>query len=221
MKTKEFDKSKVAQIPARIGFGEDSHHTGQADPSSRAKPMKLGGVLVEGNRKDYNIRGYLYSPDSNTDGDAVIHAIFNSVSSALGDYPVGHYFKGIMESSRPILDAAVQMLNSSPYVLMNMVIAIEGQRPRIVPLIPQMQNNLSIAFHVNRDMIGITATSGEDLTSFGKGEGIRVTVTIMLMEKGIYEGLMKTIEFRKETKSCDGMKDDERDNTIPNERNYQ
>jgi len=179
-------------IPFRIGFGEDSHHIRRVSDREvitfTNEFLHLGGVMVD----------KYVSPDSNSDGDAIIHATFNAISSAFGLNPVGYYFKGKMNSSQPILNTAVDILNESPYIMMNMVISIEAKEPKIIPLIPLIQKNLSSTFSsdeykVNPDQIGITVTSGEGLSKYGLGEGIHVTVTVMLIDE-VFKELFNLLE---------------------------
>jgi 2-C-methyl-D-erythritol 2,4-cyclodiphosphate synthase len=60
-------------------------------------------------------------------------------------------------------------------------ISIECQIPKITPKIPEMRNNIARILKISEQSIGITATTGENLTEFGKGNGISV-FTIVTVE---------------------------------------
>ncbi len=175
-------KVELKRIGLRIGFGEDSHHikriTDEVKKDRKLKLLHVGGVLVDG----------YYSPDSNSDGDAVIHATFNAIASSVGLYPVGYYFKGEMDSSRPILLAARQILDDNDLRLLNLVINIEGKEPKIFPIIPKIKENYSEVFGISPDRIGVMATSGENLSDYGRGLGYHVIVTCLVFDNPDAEG---------------------------------
>ena len=58
--------------------------------------------------------------------------------------------------------------------IIHVSISIECKKPRISPKINEMRKCLSDLLNIGEESIGITATSGEDLTEFGKGKGINV-----------------------------------------------
>ncbi len=45
-----------------------------------------------------------------------------------------------------------------------------------------MKEKIANTCEINRSQVGITATTGEDLTSFGKGEGLQCICIITTME---------------------------------------
>lgn len=64
---------------------------------------------------------------------------------------------------------------------MHISISIEARRPHFSDYIMLMRMKISELTGVSSDHIGITATSGEGLTEFGRGEGIQV-FTIITVE---------------------------------------
>jgi 2-C-methyl-D-erythritol 2,4-cyclodiphosphate synthase len=50
---------------------------------------------------------------------------------------------------------------------------LECRRPKILPLLPAMTARVAELLSTGPEDVGITATSGEGLTDFGKGLGIQ------------------------------------------------
>ena len=57
---------------------------------------------------------------------------------------------------------------------------IEGKKPRIDPHEEKIKENLAKILNINKQNIGITATSGEELTEFGKGLGLQCSSVVTL-----------------------------------------
>lgn len=151
-----------------IGIGQDSH---RFDTNGT---MTLGGVKIEGVPK---LKG-------NSDGDVILHALYNAVSSALGGRSIGPLAdpmaeEGTIESDK-YLHVVLQQAQEQGYGPYNVSISLEGSQPKIEPLVDQLKENLSQLLRIDPSRIGITATTGEDLSSFGRGEGIHCTCVVSL-----------------------------------------
>jgi 2-C-methyl-D-erythritol 2,4-cyclodiphosphate synthase len=152
-----------------IGIGEDSHAFGSD------KKLILGGVVFEGEK------GLI----AHSDGDVVRHALFNAVSSALGGRSIGFYFPDTNidqknMNSENYIRSAVAMLKEKNCVVENISISIEAKKPKIEPKSEEMKKKIASSFGIDPSSVGITATTGEGLTSFGKGEGIRVVAVVSI-----------------------------------------
>lgn len=157
----------------RIGMGTDSH----AFVPAKGKRLMLGGVHID-------------HPDAlqgDSDGDVLLHAAFNAIMSAIGDRGLGHYFnKNNMDrygASEAILGLAMEKATEKGYRVNNVSITVEGQQPRLEKHIPAMQKRIGEILNVEPDCVGITVTSGETLSAFGKGEGIYGQAVILLYKK--------------------------------------
>ena len=58
--------------------------------------------------------------------------------------------------------------------IIHLSISIECKTPKISPKIEDMRKNIARILNVSENSVGITATTGEGLTEFGKGNGISV-----------------------------------------------
>ena len=56
--------------------------------------------------------------------------------------------------------------------------SIECKIPKIGPKVDEMRKNIARILNVEKNCVGITATTGEGLTEFGKGNGISVFVCL-------------------------------------------
>ena len=148
----------------RIGFGMDSH----AFSENKEKPLILGSFVVP------NETGL----EADSDGDVVLHALFNAISQAIGDRSLGYYAiplfkeKGITDS-REYLKIMLDKLNSARYILNNAGITIEAKKPKLEQYSEKIRESLCSILKINQDRIGINFTSGDGLTSFGQGRGMQ------------------------------------------------
>ena len=153
----------------RSGVGEDSHRFDQSGV------MMIGGVTIENLPKLH----------ANSDGDVILHALFNAISSALGEESLGKTAdpmveQGIIDSSK-FLEVILKEMADRNFRLSNVSISLECAVPKIDPLVPHLKDALARLLKINPQQIGITASSGEELTSFGRGEGIRCSCIVTLV----------------------------------------
>ena len=147
----------------KVGIGQDSHRFDFENKSN--KKLILAGVVFEDETPML----------ANSDGDVVLHAITNAISgittkNILGDV-TGKLLKDGVIDSKVYLREALKYLKGK---IIHVSISIECKKPRISPKISEMRKCLSDLLNIGEESIGITATSGEDLTEFGKGNGINV-----------------------------------------------
>ena len=147
----------------RVGIGQDSH---KIDYSNQNKKLILAGIEFEEN----------FSLLANSDGDVVLHAITNALSgitckNILGKISDEMCNKMGIKNSEEYLKEALKYLNEP---INHISISIECKVPKISPKIDEMRKNIARILNINENCIGITATSGEELTEFGKGNGINV-----------------------------------------------
>jgi 2-C-methyl-D-erythritol 2,4-cyclodiphosphate synthase len=115
----------------------------------------------------------------NSDADVVLHALTNALSGLTTRNILGRRAdilcqeQGITDSSA-YLGEALQDLRESGWVLVHLSFSIEAARPRLAVWIDPMRRRLAELTGLAPQHIGLTATSGEGLTAFGRGEGIQV-----------------------------------------------
>jgi len=145
----------------KVGIGQDSH---RFEIENTGKELILGGVSFEG-----------LGMSANSDGDVVLHAITNAISGVtckniLGEVADNMCRNGITDSKEYVKEA-LKYLNEK---IEHISITIEGKTPKISPKIEEMRKSIAEILNITTSQIGITATTGEGLTEFGKGNGISV-----------------------------------------------
>ncbi|MFH1642234.1 MAG: 2-C-methyl-D-erythritol 4-phosphate cytidylyltransferase [Nanoarchaeota archaeon] len=159
---------------SRVGFGQDSHRFISDNSDQKDKKLYLGGVLIE------NEPGL----EANSDGDVILHALFNALSQAVGGRSLGFYADKMCSSgitdSKEYLKKALQLVSEREYQITNIGIMFEGKHPNISVYEDQIKKSIASLCSIDPSNIGITATSGEDLTSWGKGQGVQAFSIVSL-----------------------------------------
>ena len=146
----------------KVAIGQDSH---RFDFEDKNKKLILGGVIFEDS----------IPLSGNSDADVVLHSITNAVSgitckNILGKIADDMCKAGITDSEE-YLKEALKYLNEK---IVHLSISIECKTPKISPKIEDMRKNIARILNISENSVGITATTGEELTEFGKGNGISV-----------------------------------------------
>ncbi|MBE6105557.1 2-C-methyl-D-erythritol 2,4-cyclodiphosphate synthase [Anaerovibrio lipolyticus] len=145
----------------RFGMGYDVHQL------TENRKLIIGGVDIPFEK------GLL----GHSDADVLLHAIADALlgAAALGD--IGKHFpdtdaryKGI--SSIILLEHVGKLLHEKGYSVGNVDATIVAQRPKMLPHIPQMRENIANALNVDVDRINVKATTEEHLGFTGNGQGI-------------------------------------------------
>lgn len=145
----------------RFGMGYDVHQLVEN------RKLIIGGVDIP-----YE-KGLL----GHSDADVLLHAISDALlgAAALGD--IGKHFpdtdpryKGA--DSLKLLEEVGNLLAEKGYVVGNVDATIVAQKPKMLPHIPQMRENIARVLCVDIDQINVKATTEEHLGFTGSGQGI-------------------------------------------------
>ena len=144
-------------------IGQDSHRFTQEE-----KPLLLGGVLLPGEP----------GLEANSDGDVLLHALTNAVSGLTGrnilGAPADALCRAGMTDSRAYLREALKDLEALGGRIVHVSFSVEARRPHLAAHIPAIRASVAELLGIAPAHVGLTATSGEGLTAFGRGEGIQV-----------------------------------------------
>ena len=145
----------------RIGHGYDVHRL------VTGRKLILGGVDIE----------WDYGLDGHSDADVLIHAIMDALlgAAAMGD--IGKLFpdtdpsyKGI--SSLLLLKAVGKELKNRDYIIGNIDATIVAQKPKLLPYIGTMVDNIAGVLEIESTRVNVKATTEESLGFTGRKEGI-------------------------------------------------
>ena len=144
-----------------VGIGQDSHKF-LVGPSE--KKCVIGGVVFE------NVPGM----DADSDGDVVLHSLCNALTSImhvplLGDICIQLCKQGICDS-RVYVQKGLEYFKF--FEIAHVAFTIEGAKPRLQASCVAIRESVANLLHINLDQVGITITSGDGLTEFGKGHGL-------------------------------------------------
>ena len=145
----------------RIGLGYDVHKLVEK------RELIIGGVKIP---YDKGLLGH-------SDADVLLHAIMDSLlgACALGDigkhFPdTDNRFKGI--SSILLLKETGKLISEKGYKINNIDATIIAQKPKMLPHIEEMRQNISKALNISIDQINVKATTEEGLGFTGQMLGI-------------------------------------------------
>lgn len=156
----------------RIGIGQDSHKFAKS-----RKPLVLGGIVLA---KTGGLAG-------NSDADVILHSLANALSSAIGGDSLSTWFdemvEGGVKDSQKAVAAIFLKLKAERYKVENVSICVEAKKPYVkIEDAHKMKKLIAHLLSVGEGQVGITFTSGEELTPFGRGLGIAAFSAVIISE---------------------------------------
>ena len=153
----------------RIGFGYDVHKLVEG------RKCIICGVDIP---HDKGLLGH-------SDADVAIHALCDAIlgAAALGDigrlFPdTDNEFKGI--DSRILLSRVMERVNDAGFEIGNVDITIAAQKPKMMPHIEKMRENIAQTLECDISAVSIKATTTEKLGFEGREEGISAYAVVLL-----------------------------------------
>lgn len=163
----------MSNIVSVCTIGQDSHRFGDEAPGIS---IRLGGIDIPFDRPLV----------ANSDGDVVFHAITNAISGFTGVNILGGEADKIC-LQEGIKDSSVYLKKALEYMkegrIIHCSLTVECLRPKLMPHIPAMKESIGNILGIPVSSVGITATTGEGLTEFGRGEGIQVFCTLTFVRE--------------------------------------
>ncbi len=154
----------------RVGQGFDVHKF------SKDRKLILCGVEIP---HDKGLLGH-------SDADVATHALMDALlgATALGD--IGKHFPDTDEKykgavSLKLLEQVVLLVKRKGYSISNADITIIAQKPRLLPYIPQMKNNIAKTMGLSADRVNVKATTTEKLGFCGREEGIAAEAVCLII----------------------------------------
>ena len=142
----------------RVGFGYDVHKL------TEGRRCVICGVDIP------HTKGLL----GHSDADVAIHALCDALlgAAAMGD--IGRLFPDTAAEfkdidSRILLRTVVKKLDEAGFSVGNADITIAAQKPKLMPYIDQMRDNMASDLEVAPDCVNVKATTTEKLGFEGRG----------------------------------------------------
>ena len=156
----------------RVGFGYDVHRLAEGEE------FWLGGIKLE------HVKGCV----AHSDGDVLIHAICDALLGAANMRDIGYHFPDTSSDfknidSKILLKKSVELIASKGYRIGNIDSTIALQKPKIKPLIDEMQKVLAGVMDIDPEDIAIKATTTEKLGFVGTEEGIAAYATVLIVKE--------------------------------------
>ena len=150
-----------------VGIGYDVHRL------ITGRKLILGGVDVP---FDKGLEGH-------SDADVLIHAICDAIFGALGEGDLGHFFPNSdarwrNAASKLFLQEAARQITFHDGHIVNLDSTLVIQQPKIAPHLSAMKGHIAVALGINPRLVGIKATTNENLGFVGREEGIAALAVV-------------------------------------------
>jgi 2-C-methyl-D-erythritol 2,4-cyclodiphosphate synthase len=153
----------------RVGIGYDVH------PLKPGRALILGGVHID------HPRGL----DGHSDADVLCHAVIDALLGAAALGTIGEHFpaddpkyEGV--SSVELLAMAANMVEEAGYLVTNVDSVVIAEEPRLQPHLAEMALQLADRLGLDRDLVGVKATSPEGLGALGRREAIAAQAVVLI-----------------------------------------
>ena len=144
----------------RSGIGFDAHQL------KKGTDLYIGGVKID---SDLGSLGH-------SDGDALIHALADSLLGAAGMGDIGQYFPSEEKEwknakSEIFLFEVKKILIDNGFKISNIDCTVILQKPKINTYIKSIRNNISRILELNKNYVSIKATTTDYLGYIGDSKG--------------------------------------------------
>lgn len=169
----DFDALREHHMPAfRVGQGYDAHRL------IEGRKLILCGVDVP----------HTMGLDGHSDADVAVHALMDAILGAMGEGDIGRLFpdndpqfKGI--SSMILLEHVMNRVHDRGFCIANADITIVAQKPKLMPYMQQMKQNVSAGMGIPGECVNVKATTTERMGFEGEQLGISAQAVVLLVRK--------------------------------------
>ena len=122
-----------------------------------------------------------------SDADVALHALSDAILGAAALRDIGYHFpdsdpKWEGADSRALLRRCVELVAEKGYSISNVDVTVIAQKPKMLPYIPQMRQNVADALSLPLDRVNVKATTTERLAFEGREEGISAQAVCMVAQ---------------------------------------
>ena len=123
-----------------------------------------------------------------SDADVALHAISDAILGAAGAGDIGQWFPDNDPAfkdadSGKLLQTIMQSNDLANYTIGNVDLVIICQKPKILPRVPAMKENLAKLLNCSPEQVSIKGKTTEGLGYTGRGEGIAAQAAVILKKR--------------------------------------
>jgi len=153
----------------RVGLGYDVH------AFADGRRLVLGGIEVPCDR---GLRGH-------SDADVLVHALMDALLGALREGDIGEHFPDSDSayegaSSIDLLERVAALVRARGWRLLDADTVLVLESPKVAPYREEMRERMAAALGVERDRVGVKATTTEGLGLTGRREGAAAQAVVLL-----------------------------------------
>jgi len=157
----------------RIGNGYDIHRL------VPGRPLILGGQRL--------LHPDGLGLDGHSDADVLVHAIMDALLGALSLGDIGLYFppddpQWLGADSLLLLEQVASLVRSRGWQVVNVDSVVVAERPKLKPHIEAMRAAIAVRMGLEREQVGVKATTNEKLGPTGREEGIACHAVALLQK---------------------------------------
>jgi 2-C-methyl-D-erythritol 4-phosphate cytidylyltransferase/2-C-methyl-D-erythritol 2,4-cyclodiphosphate synthase len=164
----------VSASPAayRTGYGYDVH--AYCDPETpSARPLRLGGVLIDGG---FTVRAH-------SDGDVLLHALTDAILGCIGVGDIGQLFPDKdpafdNASSSALRSEVLDLARRKGFTLTHADVTVIAQKPAVSPHRAAIRANLARLLGLPKDAVNVKATTEEKLGFTGELKGLKSVAVV-------------------------------------------
>ncbi len=153
----------------RIASGWDIHRL-----APNGRPLVIAGIRVE----------YPLGPVAHADGDVVAHALADALLSAAALPDIGHFFPDTdprwKDAAGAVLVRQVREVHLPPHQVVNGVVTVMAQYPRLAPYRQQMRHQVAQWLDVEPSQIAIHFKTLEGIGIIGAGAAVAAHVSLLV-----------------------------------------
>ena len=145
----------------RVGMGLDVHRLVEG------RPLILGGVTIP----------FEKGLEGHSDADALLHALADAILGAIAAGDIGQHFSNTDPrwkdcDSSVFVKEAVRVAAQQGYAIGNADMLIIAERPKMMPVIPEMREKIAEMLRVDVSQVSVKAGTNERMGFVGREEGI-------------------------------------------------
>jgi len=125
---------------------------------------------------------------AHSDGDVLIHAIIDALLGAIAYGDIGRLFPDNDDSYKNIdssilLRRVKKIVKEKGYKIGNIDTIIICQKPKLMPYIDKIRENLSSILEIEIDKISVKAKTKEGMDATGKGDSVEVFASTLIFKE--------------------------------------